>query len=117
VQGKESGYTESHQVALEVSQFGGGSAVSSLLKENNIILNMNLLPFEPLSHHDNPAGIRIGTEEMTRFGMKEPEMEQIAELMHQCVAKGKSILAQVKKFRTNFQTIGYSFDNLDNAEK
>ena len=110
IQGKAFGYTESHQLAVDVSQYGGGSAVSSLLKENNIILNMNLLPFEPLSHHDNPAGVRIGTAEMTRFGMKEPEMQYIADLLHDCLAQGKSVLEEVKKFRGKFQTIHYSFD-------
>ncbi|MHA1180363.1 MAG: serine hydroxymethyltransferase, partial [Alphaproteobacteria bacterium] len=35
VQAKEFGYTESHQLAVDVSGYGGGSAVSSQLKENN----------------------------------------------------------------------------------
>ena len=111
VQAKEFDYTESHQVAVDASAFGGGSAVSSLLKENNIILNMNLLPFEPVARHDNPAGIRLGVQEMTRFGMKDPEMERIAELMHDCVAGGKSVVEDVKKFREGFQTVHYSFDD------
>ena len=115
VQAKEFGYTESHQIAVDVSRYGGGSAVSSLLKENNIILNMNLLPFEPLARHDNPAGVRIGVQEMTRFGMKEPEMERIAELIYDCVVEGERVLDDVKKFRGAFQTIHYSFDN--EAEK
>lgn len=110
VQAKEFGYTESHQVAVDVSRFGGGSAVSSLLKENDIILNMNMLPFESLAQHDNPAGVRIGTEEMTRFGMKEPEMERIAELMFECVAKGSNVSDAVKEFRSSFQKVCYSFD-------
>jgi len=111
VQAKEFDYTESHQLAVDVSRFGGGSAVSSLLKENNIILNMNMLPFESLARHDNPAGVRIGVQEMTRFGMKEPEMERIAELMHECVGEGKEVLEAVKKLRERFQTVGYSFDD------
>ena len=111
VQAKEFGYTESHQVAVDVSGFGGGSAVSALLKESNIILNMNMLPFEPLSRHDSPAGVRLGTEEMTRFGMKEPEMARIAELMYACVAKGSDVVEEVKAFRGGFQEVGYSFDD------
>jgi len=110
VQAREFGYTESHQVAVDVSRYGGGSAVSSLLKENNIILNMNMLPHEPLSHHDNPAGVRIGVAEMTRFGMKEPEMERIADLMRECVIEGKQVLHEVIRFRSGFQKVCYSFD-------
>jgi len=111
VQAKEFGYTESHQVAVDVSAFGGGSAVSATLKDNNIILNMNMLPFEPLKKHDNPAGVRIGVQEMTRFGMKEPEMARIAELMHACVAKKQDVLDEVKKLREEFRDVQFSFDN------
>jgi len=116
VQAKEFGYTRSHQLAVDVSQYGGGSAVSSLLKENDIILNMNLLPFEPLSRHDNPAGIRIGIQEMTRFGMKEPEMEHIAGLMRECVVDGKRVRSEVRKLREQFQQVRYSFDD-EKSEK
>ena len=115
VQAKEFGYTRSHQLAVDVSQYGGGSAVSSMLKESNIILNMNLLPFESLSRHNNPAGVRIGVQEMTRFGMKEPEMEQIAELMRECVVGGKRVIDEIKTMRRKFQTVLYSFDE-DAAE-
>ena len=110
VQAKEFGFTESHQLAVDVSRYGGGSAVSSLLKENNIILNMNLLPGESLAHHDNPGGIRIGVQEMTRFGMKEPEMEQLADLLQECVVQGKRVYDDVIKFREKFQRVHYSFD-------
>jgi len=111
VQAKEFGFTQSHQIALDVSRYGGGGAVSSLLKENYIILNMNLLPFESLAHHDNPAGIRIGTQEMTRLGMKEPEMEQIAQLMCDCLLQGKKVGDEVRKLRSKFQKVCYSFDD------
>jgi len=97
VQAREFDYTESHQVAVDVARYGGGSAVSSLLKENNIILNMNLLPHEPLSRHDNPAGIRIGVQEMTRLGMKEPEMEEIARFMQECVIEGKRVAEEARR--------------------
>ena len=72
---------------------------------------MNMLPFESLKKHDNPAGIRIGVQEMTRFGMKEPEMARIAELMHACVAKKQDVLAEVKKFREGFREIRFSYDD------
>ncbi len=111
VQAKEFGFTQSHQIALDVSRYGGGGAVSSLLKENYVILNMNLLPFESLAHHDNPAGIRIGTQEMTRVGMKEPEMEQIAQLMYDCLVQGKKVGDEVRKLRSRFQKVCYSFDD------
>ncbi len=67
VQGRDFGYTESHQVAVNVKAFGGGETVSRRLEANDIILNMNMLPHEPLRNHDRPEGIRLGVQEMTRF--------------------------------------------------
>jgi len=76
VQGEEFGFTESHQLAVDVAEFGGGDEAARHLKDNHIILNMNLLPNEPLENVANPSGVRLGVQEMTRFGMKEAEMEK-----------------------------------------
>ncbi len=113
VEAKEFGYTESHQVAVNVKNMGGGSLVSTLLENNDIILNMNMLPHEPLKNHMNPEGLRIGVAEMTRFGMKEPEMEKIAELMKECIVDKKNVKDEVNSFRANYQEVQYSFDNRD----
>jgi glycine hydroxymethyltransferase len=110
VQGEEFGFTESHQLAVDVREFGGGDEVARHLKDNNIILNMNLLPFEPLENVANPAGIRLGVQEMTRFGMKEPEMETIARLFRKCLIDGKYVGEEVSELRRLFQTVQYSFD-------
>jgi glycine hydroxymethyltransferase len=110
VQGAEHDYTESHQLAVDVMEFGGGDEVARHLKDNNIILNMNLLPSEPLENVSNPAGIRLGVQEMTRFGMKKKEMEIIAELFKRCLIDGKYVGEEAKEFRAQYQRIQYSFD-------
>ena len=110
VQGKEFGYTETHQVVVDVRNIGGGDEVARILQDNGVILNMNLLPFEPLKNVLNPAGIRIGTQEMTRFGMKEDEMKQIAALIKKCLIDGLPIDEEVREFRSQYATVGYSFD-------
>jgi glycine hydroxymethyltransferase len=110
VQAPDFGFTESHQLAVDVTEFGGGDEVARHLKDHNIILNMNLLPFEPLGNVGNPAGIRLGVQEMTRFGMKEPEMEIIASLLKKCLIEGKDIADEVEDFRSNYQKVCYSFD-------
>jgi len=110
VQAKDYDFTESHQIAVDVSELGGGNEVARILKENDIILNMNLLPFEPLEKVTNPSGIRIGTQEMTRFGMKEKEMEQIAELFKKCLKDTTSTNNEVRELRKSFQKVQYSFD-------
>jgi len=110
VQAKEFDFTESHQVAVDVSELGGGNEVARILKENDIILNMNLLPFEPLERVTNPSGIRIGVQEMTRFGMKAEEMERIAALIKKCLKESCSIGNEVRELRKDFQKVHYSFD-------
>jgi len=110
IQGHEFDFTESHQLAADVTEFGGGDEVARHLKDNNIILNMNLLPHEPLENVANPAGIRIGVQEMTRFGMKEQEMEVIAEFFRKCLIDGKYVGDEVKDFRAQYQDVQYSFD-------
>ena len=115
-QAAELGFTESHQLAVSVSEFGGGDEVARHLKDNNIILNMNLLPFESLDQVSNPAGIRLGVQEMTRFGMKEPEMEMIARLFKGCLIEGKYVGDEVTEFRQNFQEVHYSFDDLKSTQ-
>ncbi|MCX7032268.1 MAG: serine hydroxymethyltransferase, partial [Spirochaetes bacterium] len=112
VEGAEFGFTESHQVAVDVSDLGGGDAVSRDLKDNGIIVNMNLLPFEPLDHVTNPAGLRLGVQEMTRVGMKELEMDAIAGFFRKALLDKKFVGDEVKEFRSKFQDVQYSFDRL-----
>ena len=110
VQAKEFGYTESHQVAVNVREFRGGERVSKNLEINDIIINMNMLPHEPLKAHDHPDGIRIGVQEMTRFGMGMAEMERIAELMKECIMDRKPVKEEVNRFRSEYQRVKYSYD-------
>ena len=116
VQAREFDFTESHQVAVDVKQFGRGDEVARMLKDNNIILNMNLLPFEPLENVTNPIGIRIGVQEMTRVDMKEPEMKQIAIFIRQVLRDGKHVGEEVMEFRKNYTKVHYSFDDVQQKD-
>jgi glycine hydroxymethyltransferase len=115
VQAADFGFTESHQLAINVSKLGNGDEVARHLKDNQIVLNMNLLPFEPLENVANPAGIRLGVQEMTRFGMKEPEMEIIAGFFKKCLLDGKFVGGEVEEFRRRYQKVHYSYDDVENA--
>ncbi len=112
VEGEEQGYTETHQVILNVKKHGGGGKIEVVLKENDIILNRNLLPKDPAKNVHHPSGLRIGVQEMTRFGMKAPEMEEIARLIRECVVDGKKVKEEVNRLRSRFQTVQYSFDRV-----
>jgi glycine hydroxymethyltransferase len=109
---EEFGFTESHQIAVNVSEHGGGKMVANLLKENDIVLNMNILPHEPLRNVTNPDGIRIGVQETTRTGMKEDDMGHIAEFVADCIQQGREVRPAVNQFRARFAGVQYSFDHL-----
>lgn len=111
---KEFGFTETHQAAIDVVDYDGGSKVAQSFKLENIFVNKNLLPFEALKNAHNPRGIRMGVQEMTRFGMKEQEMIYTAELIKECL-KGKKVKEEVAKLRKNFQEVKYSFDSLSQS--
>jgi len=112
VQAPEFGYTETHQLAADVKEFGGGDESARVLKDNNIILNMNLLPHERLDKVNNPDGIRLGSQEMTRVGMKEDEMDKVAELITRCLKEGQYVGDEVKELRAQFREANFSFDHL-----
>ncbi len=107
------GFTASHQVLVDVREFGGGKVAAEKLEEANIIVNKIALPWD--SDKDatqNPSGIRIGLQELTRFGMKESEMKEIAEFFKKVlIAKEKSekIKEEVIEFRKDFQEVKYCF--------
>jgi len=111
------GFTESHVVLADISDspMKNGRTVEEELENANIVINRNLLPWDKKMGRDykTPGGIRLGTSEMTRLGMKESEMDAIAELMHRVVMKGEDvnkIAAEVAEFRKNYQKVHYAFD-------
>jgi glycine hydroxymethyltransferase len=110
---KDQGYTMSHQVAVDVSKIGGGGAVAATMENANIIMNKNLFPWDHVHGTDDPSGIRLGTQELTRLGMKEPEMKEVARLMKR-VAIDKEEPEKVKKdvihLKSQYQTVQYCFD-------
>jgi glycine hydroxymethyltransferase len=106
------GFTESHQVALDFKEFIGKWAAQTLEKAN-IITNKNLLPWDPVENSDNPSGMRLGTQEMTRVGMEESEMNYTAELFRKVILDKEdpdSVKKEVTEFRKDYQDVLYSFD-------
>jgi glycine hydroxymethyltransferase len=110
------GFTESHQVVLDVSSLGGGKWASKRLEEANIITNMNLLPWDDVKKSGNPSGLRLGVQEVTRLGMKRNDMDFIAEKMEEVLLRGRDP-AEVKKevaaFMASYQEVKYCFDGSD----
>src|SRR6188472_2774460 len=116
VLGEKRGYTESHQLAVDVSNFGDGGTIEKELEKANIILNRQLLPGDIKSgkHYMHPSGVRIGVPEVTRLGMKKGEMETIAAFIKRVVidkVEPTQVAKDVSAFRKDFQKVHYAFDN------
>ncbi|MFX0100505.1 MAG: serine hydroxymethyltransferase [Candidatus Hodarchaeota archaeon] len=119
------GYTESHQVVLDITDFeksfGLGADIEKALEKAGIIVNRNLLPWDIRDKRSylNPGGIRIGTSEVTRLGMKESEMEAIAEFFKKIVVDKvdpKSLRSDVIELRKDFQDVKYCFEETNAFE-
>ncbi len=76
-----SGGTDNHLLLIDLRNKNlTGKEVEKMLDEIGITTNKNTIPFDPKSPFVT-SGIRIGTPAVTTRGMKEPEMEEIAEIM------------------------------------
>ena len=104
VEAREFGYTKSHTIAVNVSQWGGGVEVAKRLEASDIIVNYNMIPGD--ADPRNPSGLRIGVPEMTRFGMDERAMGELAQLIHDAI-RGKNVKDQVHALRARFLEMKY----------
>jgi len=113
--GEGMGYTQSHQVALDVTRYGDGGLVEKKLEAMNIIVNRQLLPgdLQAGRHYTNPGGIRLGVSELTRLGMGKSEMKEVAEVLQMALTKDRTeaVKKRVRSLRRLHQRVKYSFDN------
>ena len=92
---KDNGFTESHQTIVNVASEEEGLRLARRLEDANMIVDM---------------GIRIGTCEETRRGMREAEMDRIAELIARVWVKNedpKKVTKEVRRLRQEFSSIHY----------
>jgi glycine hydroxymethyltransferase len=54
----------------------------------------------------NPSGLRIGVPEMTRFGMDERAMGELAQLMHDAI-RGENVKSRVNALRGRYLEMKY----------
>jgi glycine hydroxymethyltransferase len=105
------GFTESHALAVDVTAHGGGADVALRLERANIIANKNLMPED--TSPVRPSGIRLGSQELTRLGMREAQMAEVADLVARVVVKGEDpgkVGRSVADLRRDFQTIQYCYE-------
>jgi glycine hydroxymethyltransferase len=93
------GGTDNHLFLVDLRDRGiTGKTGALYLAKVNIILNKNMIPFDPQPPKIT-SGLRIGTPVVTSRGMKEPEMLQICELMDRllCDHENKSLRKEIRK--------------------
>jgi len=93
--GKELGFSKSHQLIVDESDSEQATRMARRLEEANVIVD---------------AGIRIGTSEETRLGMREPEMQRIAEIISRVWIANedpKKVRKDVSRLRREFRTIKF----------
>jgi glycine hydroxymethyltransferase len=93
-----SGGTDNHLILVDVFSKGlTGKVAEAALGRAGITVNKNAIPFD-----QNPpmvaSGVRIGTPAVTSRGMREPEMDAIAELVSRSLASpdNDGVLAAVR---------------------
>ena len=107
------GFTKSHQIGVDLSNIRSASDVARELADNNIILNKNLLPGDDRDNSDNPSGLRIGTQEITRRGLKEKEMDEVAEFIRRVAVDKEDIASEVAEFMNQYTKLDYAFSDRD----
>ena len=118
VLGEQYGFTESHQLAVDVSDYGGGKRVAEDLERANIILNRNLLPYDDQNNRENPSGIRIGFQDVTRRGFDESDIKYLCDLMLDVIKykrKPEEVKKEVIALRKEHSEIKYGFQSLEEA--
>ncbi|HWN35658.1 MAG TPA: aminotransferase class I/II-fold pyridoxal phosphate-dependent enzyme [Pseudonocardia sp.] len=107
----ERGPTESHQFALEAHRWGGGQRAARRLRLANLLACGIGLPIKPVDGDVN--GLRIGTPELVRLGMRPADMAELAGF----IAAGldldvdpASVAGEVTAWRKQFSGVHYTAD-------
>jgi len=102
----ELGYTETHQVILRVGP-RRGAEVARRLERNHVIANYQALPDD--ASFSDASGIRLGVQEMTRFGMREEDFGELAGYMAEIIGEQRDCAAEICSFRKRFIEMGFCF--------
>ena len=98
-------YSENHQAHVFIDKMGDPLKLYKNLMNNNISTNFE---GNELTEHGKWY-IRIGTQEVTRRGMKEKDMVVIAGLVDRAM-KGENVQKEVVALNQSYPSIFYSFD-------
>ena len=100
--------TDNHLMLVDLTNKElSGKKAENALGLANITVNKNMIPFDTKSPFVT-SGIRIGTAAVTTRGMKEPEMDQIGELINKVIANYENE-DELKKIKEEVKTLCSKF--------
>ena len=104
---KARGYTGSHQFAVEAAGFGGGQTAAKTLRKAGFLACGIGLPIAPLKHDLN--GLRIGTPELVRRGVKAADAGNLAKLVAAALSRPEpeTLAAEVAALRQQFDKLHF----------
>lgn len=97
-------FTETHQVILRVG-YRKGPLMANRLEANNIIVNYQSAPDDEA--FTAASCLRMGVQEMTRFGMMEEDFRQLAEYMKEIILFDRPLAQEISRFRKKFTEMRY----------
>ena len=105
--GADLGFTESHTLILIVDKYGEGGALATHLEACHIIAGA-----AGLSPEVGTSGLRIGVQEVTRWGMTPADAPDIAACIVSALSGGTSeeLKPEVAKVACRFDTILFTVD-------
>jgi glycine/serine hydroxymethyltransferase len=94
------GFTETHQVLIRVRSHGPAQEIARRLEKNNIVTNYQALPDDETFL--DSSGLRLGVQEMTRFGMVERDFDTLAGYIAEVVIRDRNVRDEVRKLRQGY---------------
>lgn len=102
------GGTDNHLLLIDLTNKKiSGIEAEVALGKAGITVNKNTVPFDPRPPFD-PSGIRLGTPALTTRGLKESEMDQIAQWIDKALTSHRDdkalakLKAEIKEFAKNY---------------
>ena len=107
----DKGFTTSHRFAILAAPYGGGQTAARRMGEAGLLACGIGLPIEQVEGDLN--GLRIGTPEIVRIGMKVEHMQDLAGFIARSLdtnVEPKSIQREITEWRTQFSGVHYTVD-------
>ena len=86
-----------------------GYDVAERLEANGIIVNYQATPEE--ESFTASGALRMGVEEMTRFGFTKDDFSKLAAIMADCILRKQDVTEEVKKLRAEHTVMQYCFSD------